>query len=318
MRIIELPFEFCDGQKLPLAVLLQRPSVASVRHDIYLGENYDFTGAVEADTYQLLAAHHRFAQHGSVVQDYPADTFTIDQELGIVIQIDGVDTTIPELNAFNALNDELLLFAGDEIMSVISAQLVAAHTYRLKVIRGRMATDREAQVAGTEIYLVRREDIRPLTHKNFQVENTIALKVVTSTGNVTQDIADVDAVEHTITGSLFTQTAPLNLRVNGEWRNASYPAATDLRIDWSLHELRASIAAQFGVKLRTKVEILAGSDSSVLYSKRTYGERFKIAAAKMATILLAETSFVVRITGHVLGSNLQLETDSQQLTVNVI
>lgn len=315
MRIIELPFQFCDGQQLPLAVLIARESKMVTSHDIYLGENYNFSGAVTPATYQSLASHNRFAQHGFLVTDYPADTFTIDRDLGLLVTLNGVDTTLDEQSAFNALSDDFMVFVGDEILSVVSVQLVAANTYRLMVIRERMGTPRQAHTAGDEVWLIAQRDLLPLEHRSFNVENEVSLKVVAVTGSVSQDLGEVTAITHTLVGKIFTQTAPQNLRVGGSLRNATYAAATDLKLTWSLHELRSVVAAQFGVKTRTLVEMISLVDESVLYSKLTHGETFKILAAKMTAILGAETSFIVRISSHILGSNLQLQSETIQLTV---
>lgn len=315
MRIVELPFYFCDGQRLPLAVLIARANKQTVNHDIYIGDNYTFSGEVTPTSYQLLASHNRFAQGGYVLSDYPASTLTIDQEVGLTITLNGADKTLSEQSAFNALADEFLAFVGDEVMSIVSVQLTAMDTYRLHVIRERMGTPRQAHAAGAEVYLIARKDLLPIEHRSFVVGNEVSLKVATATGGIAQDIADVDAIEHTIAGKVFTQTSPQNLRVKDNLTNATYTGGDDLKVYWSLHELRSSVAAQFGVKIRTLFEIVSLVDDSVLYSKLTYGQSRKILAAKMATILGAETSFIVRISSHVLGSNLQLQSDTKQLTV---
>jgi len=315
MRIIELPFEFCSGHELPIAVLIHRPDALAVRHDIYLGDNYTFSGEVTPASYQLLASHNRFAQHGSVVVDYPANTLTIDHQLGLFITLDGTDRNLDEQSAFNALADEFLVFVGDEILSVISVDLVAANTYRLEVIRGRLATSPSAHFAGAEVYLVARRDLLPLTHRSFEVGNEVNLKVVTASRRAAQDLADVDAITHEISGQILLQTAPQNLRVNRNLRNATYTGGTDLRLDWSVHELRGLVASQFGLKIRTQLQLISLIDEDVLYSKLTYASSVKILAARMATILGAETGFKVSIRSDILGANLRLQTTAQELTV---
>lgn len=315
MRIVELPFYFCTGQNLPLAVLIHRTDAVAVSHEIHLGESYDFSGTVAPATYQQLTAHNRFAQHGSLMVDYPSDTLTIDREIGLTVQLDGIDTTLEEQSAFNALADEFLVFVGDEICSVISWTLIAAKTYRLNVIRERMGTPRQAHAAEAEVYLIALKDLLPLTHRSFLVENEIHFKVVTLTGSYAQDLSEVDAVTHTITGRVFTQSVPMNLQVQGSFRNPNYSAGTDLKLRWSQHELRQGIVALFGVKIRTLVEIVSLVDEELLYSKLTFGEFFKIEGAKMTTILGGETSFIVRLSSHILGSNLFLQSATIQLTV---
>jgi hypothetical protein len=312
MRIVELPIPLCPPGQLALAVLIHRAEAMAVGHTIWLGDDYDFDGDTPPETYNLLASHNRFAQHGMVVADYPADTFALDFDIGLTVLLNGADTALDLPTAGNGLSDELLVFAGNEILAVLGATLLAAGVYRLQLGRGRFGTEISAHATGEEVFIVNQSDLLPLTHNSFDPGATVTLKVPTIFQRFKQDLADIEAVEYEIVGTAFN-VSPSNLRVNGEHRNATFVATTDVRIDWSLPELRGEIATNFGRRVRTLVEIVSLADE-VLYSKLTSAHFFKIAGAKMDTIRGAETEFIVRLSTDVLAEN---RINSTPITLNV-
>lgn len=312
MRIVELPIPLCPPGQLALAVLIHRAEAMAVGHTIWIGDDYDFDGDTPPETYNLLASQNRFAQHGSVVADYPADTFALDFDIGLTVLLNGVDTALDLPTAGNGLSDELLVFVGDEILSVLGATLVAAGVYRLQVGRGRFGTEIAAHATGDEVFIVAKTDLLPLTHNSFDPGATVTLKVPTIFQRFKQDLADIEAIEHEIIGNAFN-VSPSNLRVNGEHRNATFVATTDVRLDWSLPELRSEIADGFGHRVRTLVEIVSLADE-VLYSKLTAQQMFKIAGAKMDLIRGAETEFIVRLSTDVLADG---RYNSTPITINV-
>lgn len=317
MRIIELPLPLCAGEKISLAVLLARESLLAVGHAVFVGNTYDFTGEIEPTSFALLMGHNRFAQHGVLLVEYPESALTIDDDLGLVVQLDGVDTLLDEQTAFNALADEFLVFVDDEILSVSTVELLGVGLYRLKVVRSRMTTVKATHADGADVYLIARADLLPLTHEHFKVGNSIALKVVAQIGRQTQDLADVEATAYAITGDPF-KVAPLNLRVNKSSEATTIADAVDLLIEWSLPDARKDLVAAHGIKYRTLVEILLAADDSVLWKKLTYPAYLKMSAAKLATVLGSETEFKVRISTDGRGRDYQFNSATLELGVTKV
>ena len=307
MRFIELPFQLSPGGAFALAALVSRNDGMQVGHTVWLGDGYDFSGGTPPASYQLLATVSRFAQRGTVLSDYAAETDTLDFSNTLRVILDAPDNQLDTQTGNNGLANELLVFIGDEIMSVVGWSLVAGGAYTLQVARGRFGTTRAAHVAGDEVFVIHKAALLPLTHASFQPGVEVSLKVAINSGAFTEDLDDVDATVFAITGAGLTPS-PSNLRINDELRNATFVADADVKIDWSLPDLRTAISDGLGLRVRTLLEIVGAGDV-VLWSKLTYQPHMKILGAKMTTILGAETEFDVRLTTDILGPEFHLVSD---------
>lgn len=314
MRIVELPLPLCPPGQLALAILVARENAMQVGQQIWLGDNYDFDGSTPPESYQVMASASTFAQAGNLLVEYPSSTHMLDFDYGLTVQLTGADTTIAEQSGTNGLSNELLVFVGNEIMSVIGMTLLATGRYRLQVARGRYSTPVEAHDAEAEVYIIALADLLKLTHPTFQPGQTATFKVALSQGRFTQDLSEVEPIEHEITGKAF-EVFPSNLMVNGDSRNPKYVASTDVMVRWSLPDLRSSIVAQHNLKVRSLLEIVSVVDESVLWSKLTFAANMKIGGAKMDTIRGAETTFTVRITTDVLGTDYRINSTPISLQV---
>ena len=109
-------------------------------------------------SYRDVGAFDSFTQRAHVVTEYPAGTLLIDDYLGLEIQFDCLDDDLDEFSFTEAQENRLLVFAGDEILSVWGAQLIAAGRYRLWTIRARYDTKRQTHAADAEVWVALRED----------------------------------------------------------------------------------------------------------------------------------------------------------------
>jgi len=233
-NIIELPLGFA-GQ-LALAAMVTRPIQSTALARIYLGANYGIDDN-PVDSYSQVATVQQFAFKGQVFENYPDNTNIIDDVLGLTVQLNGLDTVLPALNSFDALTNKLLVFAGNEIMSVIAAPMVVPGRYELSVIRGRYGTAIENHPADQPVYIVLRESITPLIHPHFIPGNTARFKVVFGDRN----IADADAYDYAIAGSAFELPPPQAITINGTAFDRS-PAPTDvLQVEFILPDAGAHL-----------------------------------------------------------------------------
>ncbi len=308
MRIVELPFALCPAGAFALAALVERTDAMTVGHTIWLGDGYDFSGGTPPESYTLLATSSRFTQFGVVLVDYPAETETLDFDITLRVMLNEPDQLMDTVTGNNGLANELLVFVGDEIMAIVGWTLAAGGAYALQVARSRFGTVRAAHSAGDEVYILYKSALTPLTHGAFQPGVEVALKIALTSGNFEQALDDVDATSITIAGDALT-LPPLNLRINGELRNATFGAGLDVVVDWSLPEQRSAIADGLSLRVRTLVEIVGAGDV-VLWSKLTYQAHMKILGAKMTSILGAETEFDVRLSTDILGADFHLVSDS--------
>jgi hypothetical protein len=318
--ILELPLALCPLGILSLAVLAVRPAVDIQGCRVYLGHNYDSTGHIAPESYELMEGSSRFAMHGTLSADYPATTGTVDLELGLLVTWDGFDTSlVTDEDLFDGLADELLVFLGGEILSVAKVVLVAAETYRLFCARGRFNTAKTASAAGAEVYLLRRAEIVALQHPHIQALNTVALKLQTYSRSGVSDLATAYAWEQPVVGSIYASIPPKNLLVQGDGQNPYYTTGTGVTIDWTVTEpgrdfyepelLKISTVLQFldlALVVLGTVKVDAGISTKTL----TNGE--------LVAILGGEVSFMLRAWTEVIGSEFIIDSAYVQLTVRKI
>ncbi len=185
--------------------------------------------------YDKVDNHESFAIRGTLVEDYPADTALLDHYQGMLVNF-GTTTNPPNGPSWNnAMEDELLLFAGDEILSV--AEIVPVETgYRVTGIRGRFDTRATALAAGTELYFIARQRLKKMTHATFKQYVRCNLKLQPTVLRKTLDMAQASTVGLSLTGRVNCPLGVINLRAFGEGRNPTYTTGEHIELSWNLCE----------------------------------------------------------------------------------
>ncbi|GEM_PF-630216 len=289
--IVELPLALCPDGKLSLAVLPSRLDAGTQSWTISLGDTYAQNPPV---SYQSLATGSGFAQHGTLLQNYPL-TRCIDQALGMIVQLDGVDTTINDPESLGqALADPLLVFLDGEVLSVISTVLLDVNTYQLFCIRGRFATQVAAHNAGANVYIIAKANLLPLQHRSFEPNNTVFFKLLNGTSQST------NAVSLDIAGLIYQQTPPINLRVNSDPRSPSYSHGQGVSVSWNCSEAGRELFEQDLFNVQTILDFLDGGGNvlgtkSVLIDNPAGIANMQLTNAQLIALLGGgEVSFTLR------------------------
>ncbi len=314
--VVELPLALCPEGQLSLAVIAARPDATTVSYKVHLGESYDFTGAIAPTSYEVLETHNRFAAHGILQADYPSTSEEIDF-VGLIVKLDGVDLSLEEQSPFDGLADDLLVFVGDEIMSVHEVVLVDADTYRLRVIRERFATARQSHTAGAHVYVINRADVQALQHPQFDMNNEVHFKLQASTGTQLADLGEALVKTKTIVGAIYKSTPPKNLRVNGNSENPSYVTGASPLIEWTLTEAGRDHYQPGLLKVTTVLEFLNGSLVVVGTQSIAAGiASFQPSNAELIALLGgSEISFTIRAKTHTIGDWFEVSSSSITLFV---
>jgi len=252
VRIVELPPAL--SSTAALAVLSARPDAATTIAAVNVARNFSLQG-IPTESYQQLTTLPAFAWHGRLTADYPSATNTIDLSGQFTLQLDGPDLILDEITDADALAGVLLIFAGDEILSVASVTLVAAGGYQLGVTRGKFGSPISGHVSGEEVFIIRRADLRPLIHPTFNPGATTQLKVVYGSA----PIEDVDAISYTLSGRHWNTPPPAKVACNGyDALTQIIPAAASLDISWVLPDPGATMDRSDVIKPSTLLEFLVG------------------------------------------------------------
>jgi len=286
--ILELPPALCPG-KPALTALVARESSGTTNATLWLGRNYDWLGNPMSSFVQL-ATVNKFAWHGVLLSDYPADTNVIDMSGGLVVQLDGPDLILPETTPFDALCDKVLVFVGDEILSVTNATLIASGLYRLAIVRGRCASPIEAHATGDLVLLATRETIVPLTHPHFQPGNVAQFKLTFGT----RDVSDADSFEVPLTGVAWRVPPPCAVAVNGRTSNAVFNGAVPMALSWILPDAGNALPRSDLVQVFTLLEFVIGG--SVSHSEKVSWPANNVSIPWATLSALPPQNFTLRAT----------------------
>jgi hypothetical protein len=148
-RLIELPYGVAvDGYENGIGFLAARPNGMTTSLHVHRRK--------PSGSYEDILSAPNYARHGLLKEEYPAETDLIDDDIGLLIQLDQTDTTLPNFPYDDALTNDWLLFVDGEIMSLFNATLVAAGKYRVYAIRNRFDTERKRHYVGTDVFIMRR------------------------------------------------------------------------------------------------------------------------------------------------------------------
>lgn len=206
--IVELPVDLCPNNKPAIAALVTRSTQSDTAAQVWLGRNYVFNGT-PPESYFLLANLTGFAFHGALTADFlaaaaalaitnplPAEGAGASVVSGMAIKLDGVDLLLPDVCDFDALANGVLLFVGNEIMSIAESALGDSEQpgdYSLTVIRGRFGTPIEDHHAGDTVWIISLSDLKALQHPHFLAGNDGKFKL-TIGGESLSDADPVDIV----------------------------------------------------------------------------------------------------------------------------
>lgn len=302
VRLLELPAGLSQDFDVTLAPLVARTAPTDVGFAIYQKKDYGDA----PDSYELRATATRFAKHGSLAADYGTDTDTIDLTLGLIVQLDGVDTVLDDQTDFDALADALLIFVGAEVLSIAGITLLASGLYKVFAIRERFGSARQAHTAGAEVFVIRKSELLRINHPSFKVGNTITVKLAPQNNAGETDLGDVAPVSLALTGRLFTEPKLANLSVNGDLVAPTYETGDDIVIDWSLVLAEGTFLLPDRYTVRTRLDFLREIDFpptvelyetidglELLGTEHVEGNTFMILNADLITLLGGETDFII-------------------------
>jgi len=187
-------------------------------------------------TYDELDTHSSFAITGKVSEEYPRETFHMDKWKGMLVEITSQDHTLVSPMLANAMLNKLLVFAGDEILSVIKAVLQPSKKYRLYCIRARYDTSRLAHPLNEEVFIVESSKLKRLTHGSFLAGTRSNFKLQPYALGKLAELADIEPIGLTLKGRRTAPLAPANLRAFNDGQNPVYQAGDDILLSWTLRE----------------------------------------------------------------------------------
>jgi len=202
-KVLELPLALCPEGILSLAVLAVRPHALVTGFRVHLGHNYDFGGMITPESFEILGGQTRFAIHGTVEEEYADSTDVVDDTVGLLVRLDGLDKTLGEVDEFDGLTDELLVFVEDEMLSVFRIELVDVDLYRLFCIRARFDTVKATHASAAEVFITERANIQAWQHAHFRTDNAVVLKLQSVSRTDVSELSDAFEWDGNIAGRIY-------------------------------------------------------------------------------------------------------------------
>lgn len=195
---------------------------------------------IEGGSAKELKRSGKFAYHGTVKVDYPAGD---DSE--IVVNLDGVNNTLPNIFGVDPNSNAWLLVAGEEIMAIQLSNLTDVETreYELTVVRERFDTKRVAHLEGEDVFIISWADATSCIADgataetpwvNGEIVDFKIQPVVLGTG---QDLAEISVDQVTFSDRATKYWKPRNLTVNNTvWYSgdASYTTGEGIEVTWDV------------------------------------------------------------------------------------
>ena len=312
-KVVELPVELSPNGEPSVSVLMRRQESLTAGYKTLLGANYDFSGLITATTYDVIDSHDGFALHGLLQSSYPATEPLMGG--GFVVELFGPDLEIEEANVFSGLSNELLVFVGNEIMSVTGASLLALNRYSLSVVRARFGTQMESHAVDAEVFIVRRDELQVLQHPHFKPGNTVALKLQAFTGQAVSSYVPTSIL---LSGRVYSLPPLVNLAVNGSSIAVTYSTGATIAVTWTATD-GGALPTRSDVLIREVVlEFWNAAGSTLLGTILTPGGSRTLTNAELIATLGSEVSFLLKAKLRTTRDFWMTETSSVNLSVTKI
>ena len=229
---IEAPY-ILAGDQFGVLPLVGREEGFEVGYHVYMSID-------GGNSYTQIENVTAFAIHGTLVDGYTLDTYTIDDEVGFQIDVEmGASQlqTITRDQLFTTTN-LTVLGSGDafEIITWQTITPVSGYTDRYEitgVYRGRYGTSKMGHPIETDFFFVSDSRTELILHNEFVIDFTPYFKVVPYSSTSISSIEYAIGVSLTLDGYAMQPYEPLNFKSNDETVNPTYFAGEDLVLEWT-------------------------------------------------------------------------------------
>ena len=180
-------------------------------------------------TYAKVQNDLPFVQRATLYADY-GSTRVIDESGTLILQLAGVDLTLP-LNVLDeAVLNGVVAWIGDELLSIYNATLVAAGRYVCSAIRARYDTRRATHSTGDVAWIFYPARLVPYAVESAAQTQAFKLQPFTFSGAL--DLGDATALNLTRTQRILRPASPLNLRAFG-LVSPTFTSGQDIPLTWN-------------------------------------------------------------------------------------
>jgi len=222
--VIELPYEVFVDQ-IALGFLCPKPNQYYQGFVIHMSS--------DGSAYYEIAERSQYVAYGTLVYDYPADTYTIDDLVGFTIDFSSADVlSIESIARDLLLTKENYAVLGDELITFQTITAISGFRYNITgIYRGRFDTEKKAHTAGAAFYFLGTQNLS-LVNAEITGGATRYFKLVPWSDTDEGSIDDASAISITPSYRAETPYTPSNFQANdmGSFR-PTY--STDIALSWA-------------------------------------------------------------------------------------
>jgi len=318
VKVIEAPYRYV-GDTVALAVIVSRePGYQTAGYQIYI--SYDDGGS-----YTLAQSGSSFSPHGVLIDDYPVDTYQIDDTIGFELYSDDDDMwDIESISREMLFTKQHLALLGDELISFQNIEPHPTINDRFLIsgiYRGQYDTRRQTHFAGTDFFFLGESNFSYVQADTIIAGVSVKLKCVPY-GTIAGFITEAIELPITITGRAKTPYSPNNLMAGGILENPEYTSDIVLVWDSRIRGIGAGIGLPevvtdatpeweglFGIDVYVS-DILVRTTSGIDALTWTYTNAMNVADN---TTLADEVTF--KLTNYLIDANTTYTSDQVEITV---
>jgi hypothetical protein len=225
-KVMETPFDLAED-----TTIIEVMPVACATSALDNGFEFNISNDGGA-SYTMVDDMDNLASCGVLVDVYPDDTLTIDNEYGFVVDFIYGANQIADCSFSQALSGaQNIALLGDEIVFFQTISRVSGTQYRIgTVIRGRMDTVKQSHAENTVFYFLGSFS-DSVTDPGLVAGTSRDFKLIPFNDLFYGRVDSATNINLTITGRALTPYMPVNLTANDEVLSPLYTA--DIVLEWS-------------------------------------------------------------------------------------
>lgn len=226
VKVTESPFHF-SGDNPKVMTLAAKRNPLDIGYQVYL-----YIGATQPGGWHTNV--ETFSIYGTLVEEYPANTYMIDEEVGFQIDFASGQSLSPIQNiSFEEMVDgRNFAFLGDEIVCIQTmVDVTATRKSFIGINRGRVDTEKTTHPAGTPFFFVGISRFGSRDLGRSQISRRFYFKYVPYNTRNVGEISEAIEMSNLTTLRAIKGYRPAGLQANARSYNARY--SDDIILTWN-------------------------------------------------------------------------------------
>jgi len=186
IKVVELPYTKEYEYTSAYAILVSQETGFEQGFEVYV--------SFDGSSYSSVGTFTTFAQAGTLDEQYPANTYEVDDDIGILYTPYKDNEEFDDLSRAELFASSRIVSVGSELMGFQTHTPEGSSSYRIKgVIRGILWTEKTTHVSGSTIFVADLDD----NILEIDTQSTFWVKVVPIYNDKSGDLSQAIAIEVT-------------------------------------------------------------------------------------------------------------------------